>query len=307
MPKNRYAEAFKESHNIVGIASIIALSAALLTPIPLIAGLVLEAAYLLAVPDSKWYSSRLAKKYDAQIEARRQKLKEQTLPTLRPELQDRFAKLESLRRQIGERPADEEQWFREVLRKLDYLLDKFLQFASKEAQFTTYLQSLLSEVRGNSAKAKSSASSDFDLPRKNTRSSGYRRSTSDFVAQPDVINTSTLVSEIQSSYDKEMEEVRSQMKEEQDYDTQAILQKRIDILQKRHEFTGKTGKILSNLDHQLQLVEDTFGLINDEIRARSPEQLLSEIEEVVVASNTMTSALEELAPYEHLTEHSDDL
>jgi len=109
--KNRYLEAFKESHNAIGIAAVVALCAATLNPIPLVAGLVLEAAYLLIVPDSKWYAARLAKKYDGEIEERRRKLKEQTLPTLRPELQQRFARLETLRQQIGDRAAEDERWF----------------------------------------------------------------------------------------------------------------------------------------------------------------------------------------------------
>jgi len=295
--KNRYLEAFKESHNAIGIAAVVALCAATLNPIPLVAGLVLEAAYLLIVPDSKWYAARLAKKYDGEIEERRRKLKEQTLPTLRPELQQRFARLETLRQQIGDRAAEDERWFREVLRKLDFLLDKFLQFASKEAQFYSYLHGLLTEVRSNRHKA--TAPYDLDPPRRDrdhraSKSSQFRPS------GIDMMRTEDMVAEIQTSYDNAMEEVREAIEQEQDYDTKAILQKRLDVLQRRHEFAGKTGKILKNLDHQLQLVEDTFGLINDEIRARSPEQLLSDIEEVVVASNTMTSALEELAPFEHI-------
>jgi hypothetical protein len=291
--KNRYVEAFKESHNAIGIAAIVALCAATLSPLPLIAGLVLEAAYLLVVPDSKWYAARLAKKFDGEIEERRRKLKAQTLPTLRPELQQRFAHLETLRRQIGDRPADEERWFREVLRKLDYLTDKFLQFASKEAQFHSYLQELLGEVRN--AASKPFDSYDFDPPRRKVHTASKS-------SHADAMRVADIVTEIQTSYDHDQEEVRAALEQEEDYDTKAILQKRLDVLQKRHDFAGKTGKILTNLDHQLQLVEDTFGLINDEIRARSPEQLLSDIEEVVVASNTMTSALEEIAPFEQMAE-----
>ena len=53
-----------------------------------------------------------------------------------------------------------------------------------------------------------------------------------------------------------------------------------------------------NLNHQLELLEDTFGLISDEIRARPPEQVLADIEDVVSQTNTMTQVLEEMAPYE---------
>jgi hypothetical protein len=47
-------------------------------------------------------------------------------------------------------------------------------------------------------------------------------------------------------------------------------------------------------------LEDTFGLINDELRARSPEQVLVEIEEVVAQTHTMTTVLDEVASFEQM-------
>src|SRR2546426_628596 len=95
--KNKLHEAFKEGFNLVGLGGAAALSLALLNPIPLIAGAVVEAAYLLFVPDSGWYTCRLAKRYDAEVIKRRQDLKNQILPTLRPEMQRRFQRLENTR------------------------------------------------------------------------------------------------------------------------------------------------------------------------------------------------------------------
>ena len=306
-PRNRYLEAFKESHNAVGLAVAVALSAATLTPIPLLVGLVLEAAYLLVVPDSKWYAARLAQKFDADIEDRRRQMKAKVLPALRPELRERFARLEALRKQIGARPADEERWFREILRKLDYLMDKFLQFASKEAEFRAHLESLYNNVRAMHPPARplpSGRGFGFGGAQKRRGQGGefapYRAASEFDLTTTEGLPVAAMVTEVQAAYDREREAIRASLETEADLDTQAVQQKRLDVLQRRHEFAGKIGKILANLDHQLQLVEDTFGLINDEIRARSPEQLLSDIEEVVVASNTMTTSLEELAAFDHL-------
>src|SRR5947209_772886 len=165
---NRYLEAFRESFNVVGLTTAVALSAAMLNPLPLLAGLVAEAAYLLFVADSSWYAKRLSRRYDAEVEKRRQQIKEQALPTLRPSMQARFARLEEMRDQINAQPVEGQPWFREVLRKLDYLLEKFLQFASKEAQFRTYLQSLLAEVRDSQPQR--SSDFGFDLRRTDDRS-----------------------------------------------------------------------------------------------------------------------------------------
>ena len=60
------------------------------------------------------------------------------------------------------------------------------------------------------------------------------------------------------------------------------------------------GKTLTNLSYQLQLVEDTFGLINDEVRARSPEQVLSDIDDVVSQTDVMARTLEEIAPLDQM-------
>lgn len=87
---NRYAEAFKEYFNLVGLATVSATAMALMTPVPLIIGLVAEAAYLLFYTDSRWHAARLAKKFDGEIEARREELKNAVLPQLAPEIRARF-------------------------------------------------------------------------------------------------------------------------------------------------------------------------------------------------------------------------
>ena len=98
--RNRFAEAFREGGNLVGLAGAAGLSLALLNPLPLLVGLVAEAAYLLFVPDSKWYESRLGKRFEEAVRQRREGLKRRTLPLLSPSMQDRFARLEATRVQI---------------------------------------------------------------------------------------------------------------------------------------------------------------------------------------------------------------
>ena len=151
MRTNRFREAFRENANLAGLAGAVAVSAALLNPIPLLVGAAAEVAYLLFVPDSRWYEVRLSRRFDAEVVARRKQLKDRVLPTLRRDVQERFYHLEGVRSQITTQSQDEQKWFREVLRKLDYLLEKFLLFAGKEAQFRSYLQSLSQEVQGASA------------------------------------------------------------------------------------------------------------------------------------------------------------
>ncbi|GDX41191.1 hypothetical protein LBMAG21_14830 [Armatimonadota bacterium] len=308
MPKvNRYIAAFKESYNTASLATIVALSFGLLSPVPFLTGLILEIAYLLTVPDSKWYEARMARRFDADIIERRRQMKEAILPTLRLEIQARLGHLEETRRQIDDHSQEDKEWFLEVLRKLDYLMDKFLLFAQKEAQFRSYLERLHTEIVGDTFDLHLEGEErTSDLPRRK------RRMENDITHRPlNVVALDTVhgaedqwgqrtAKEIQERYALEQEKIEQVLAQETDEANRAVLIKRKDILGRRDEFAGKIGKILGNISHQLRLVEDTFGLINDEIRARSPEQILADIEEVVIATDSMSSALEELAPYERM-------
>lgn len=310
--ENRIQAAFKEGYNLVGLTTAVAASVALLNPLPLLAGLVVEAAYLLFVPDSRWYEARVARKFDAEVDARRQRLRTEVLPSLRTELRVRFERLESTRAQIAGHPDSSEAWFAQILRKLDYLLEKYLLFGSREAQFRAYLQSVLEEVR-HAAPRSDAEQAGFII--EVTEHGGKRRvrgrahpgkvdddrpPEAELPRDPADRWARLTVDEIQDHYDEEADAVRRLLSGEQDPATQAILQKRAEVLQRRRDGIGKIERILLNLNQQLRLLEDTFGLINDEIRARSPEQVLADIEEVVGQTESMTRLLEEIAPYEQM-------
>lgn len=280
--KNRLAEAFKENFNVVGLAGAAGLSLAFLNPLPLLIGVVAEAAYLLFVPDSRWYQQRLAQRFDAEVIARRQKLKEQIFPTISENVQERFTRLEDIRTQLDSHPLSAENWMREVCRKLDYLLEKFLMFARREVEFAQYLENVYAEiVVGLKGKRR-----DKDGP-----------------PVPNEDRARRMVETIQERFDDEIQQI--ERKKEDDSNTQAVLDKRKEVLTQRHEYVGRIGRILTNLGHQMQLLEDSFGLINDQIRARPPEQVLADIEGVVTQTDAMTNLLDEIAAYDDLSRRFD--
>lgn len=301
--ESKYATAFKENANVISIGVAAAAAAALLTPIPLIAGIVGEAAYLLFVPDSKWYNKRLQAKYDAAIADRRRKLKEQILPTLSPAMRDRYLRLESTRDQIYQDADqnDSKAWFGDVIKKLDFLLEKFLLFGSKEVQFRNYLSNVLIEVR-----AEDKGINTLHAPMPNAESDHSQPLAPDIPDEifmtPETNWVKNTVDEIKKRYQDELTKIQKFLDASQEIElhTQAVLNKRHDVIQRRIEYIDRIGSILSNLNHQSRLMEDTFGMINDEIRARSPEQVLADIEDVVFQTNAMTSALEEVAPFEQM-------
>jgi hypothetical protein len=307
---NRYTEAFKEGINIFSLATGVAVSAATLNPLPLLIALVGEAAYLLFVPDSKWYDARLSKRHDAQLEERRRKLIEEIFPTLNTEMQLRFSRLEDARRQLESQGTEDKTWFRQVMRKMDYLMEKFLMFASNEARFCNYLRSVAEEVRRDNKRAKKGdpipKAMGLTEGRKHGSSASKhevspgRQLSDDSVTGSNVEWVNKAVPQIQQFYDSEIASLRAAKDQESDSDTRAVLEKRVEILEKRKEFTDKIAKIQVNLSYQLQLIEDTFGLINDEIRTLAPEHVLADIDNIVDQAEIMTRIIEELSPSEQV-------
>ncbi|BDI30946.1 hypothetical protein CCAX7_29970 [Capsulimonas corticalis] len=293
---NRFSEALKEGANLVGLASASALSVALLSPLPILVGLAAEAAYLLFIPDTKWYGGRLAQREETARRRRSQQFRVETLPQLQEDTQARFTHLELVQGQIYAQAQTDQKWFGEMLRKLDFLLEKFLIFALKELHFRNYLLSIWEECQSDRSRPSN------DIGRQ--RSSGGGRPNnfaSSRFSGPPVEWVPRVVKDVQGSYDGDMENLTRLRDDESDLNTKAVLEKRIDVLKQRHEFVGKIGRILTNLNYQMELLEDTFGLINDQIRARSPEQVLSDIEGVVYQTESMTQLLDELAPFEQMT------
>lgn len=288
--KNRLAEAFKENFNLLGLAGAAALSAATLNPIPLLIGVVAEAAYLIFIPDSKWFDARLEKRFDAEILAHRNKLKLEVFPRVASGVKERFVRLETIRTQVGnEDTFANETWFRQVLRKLDYLLEKFLHFARKDAEFRTHLKRVYEEV------VEPPKSRDVRNDRKRRSNTGEYDLTEDSVPPTGDRWVAATVASIQNQFDAELDEVRRERAAEDDFNTQAILDKRIEVISSRHEQVGRIGKILTNLGHQMNLLEDSFGLINDQLRARSPEQVLADIDGLVYQTDAMTKMLDEMS------------
>ncbi len=273
---NRVRDAFMEGYNTVGLASLVAVSAALLNPLPLILGAVAEAAYLLFVPDSKWYAERVETKYDAEVARRRDRLKAEVLPSLAGTVADRFLRLEHVRSQIDSQTGGDRRPYRQVLRKLDYLLEKFLLFGQKQAQFRTYLANLLAEVENKPVRG---ANERILLE----PGDGWARETAE---------------RIQKRYGREIEKLDETVAKESNLHTAAILEKRKEVIARRGQYVERIAETLTNLGHQLGLMEDTFGLINDEIRARSPEQVLADVEGVVSQTDSLTERLEEVAPFD---------
>ncbi|MBI5707699.1 MAG: hypothetical protein HZC36_12010 [Armatimonadetes bacterium] len=289
--------ALSETPNLLGLASAFALSAAFLNPLPLMAGLALEAGYLLFAPDSKWYNGLLEKRYQLEVERRRADLKKRVFPFLSPKEQIRYNRLEENRANI--QPIDRDRPFlRDVLKKLDYLLEKYLLFAAKRLEFQNYLIHVHEQVIPERAPA---VPAQFDLGSKKGKKGAPPPSppSSDDTEGLEAW-AKAIVDDVQDFYRNENDRLNRQSVDEENLHNKALLDKRIEIMNRRALYVQQIADIFDNLTNQMKLMEDTLGLISDEIRARSPEQVIAEIDSVVSQSDILTEALSEMTPFDEM-------
>lgn len=298
---NQYIEAMKEGGNLLALASCATLSAATGTIVPLLVGLVGEALYLVTVPDSNWYQRKLSERERA---ARNKSFAEtfmnserEMLPELSSGLCERYDTLKYTRNQVAEDAEGKEQWYEDVIRKLDYLLLAFLQFAHKEGQFRKHLQNIAKNIKLDEERKE---------PRR--RRAGLDEILTDYEspgadAPSDELEAwaKRVVDAIQEKYDKEVAVVEAKIQSSSAGDPNvAILMKRVEVIRRRAEYVAKMGRMMVNIHHQMRLLEDTFGLISDEVRARPPQEVLHDIEEVVLQTNLLSEAIDQFAPVEQM-------
>ena len=285
--RNQIQQALLEPINLASIG-ILAVTGILVHSPAFLGAIVVEAVYLAVIPDSKWYAQILSGRYNREVSLRRERLKLEVGPTLPPSVMARFTRLETTRGQIGTQAFAGTKWFIQVLRKLDYLMEKFLLFASKQVQFQTYLNSILEEPDSHDQPAK--------VEPQNSPGKSIKRGD----IQTDEAWVNRTVRSIRYRYRSETAGIDEALSTEENPHNQAILIKRKEVLDRRSLYVSQIGEILTNLNHQLQLMEDTFGLINDEIHARSPEQVLADIDDVAYQSDHLTEMLKVISPFEQM-------
>ena len=279
-PLGKTARAFLEYPNLAVLGILVVGLCALQLFVPLAAVLVLEALYVLVVPRTAWYDQRLSRQFEDAAAKRLESLKAKHLTSLAFEARSRFGHLEMLRRSISRQSEDGKSWYREVVYKLDYLLEQFLILGAKQAQFAGYLDSVRIEAGV--------------LPPSTAKSPGD--TTARLIVDQDGLKN--VVEGIKAGYQKAIDQIDADTTTDQNPHNQAIFEKRKEVLHRRSQYIDRIGEILNNIGQQLQLMEDTFGLISDEIRARSPEQTLAEIDSLINQTDDLTDKLQSLAPFD---------
>jgi flavodoxin len=160
--------------------------------------------------------------------------------------------------------------------KLDLLQQRFLEFASQRHNFSQHLKQVLDQLWSRNI---DSGKYSGKGPMTNGRGT-----TEDVAAQ---INT---------FLGQDLATVTRDVAKTDDDSEKEILTQRQGVIQRRMDQLDKIAKAVSNIDKQMQLLEDTFGLIGDETHAQAPETIVTDVEEAVARSDALTKTIAELRP-----------
>ena len=260
--------------------------------------LAVECGYLLFIPQSHWYREVLEERALRLRQRDRARMKTQTLPRLLPVDRKRFLRLEMMRNQIpaaaGTAPAE----MAGICGQMDVLLDKFLQFGAKNAQYRAYLVEMVRPSPGPAQSGAPWLDKLIDL------AGTLLNEKQDIVNIPvggapkRVTDVGAIIECIRKEQDVRIQELQASIGAQSSDANKLVMSKSLEVLTKRRERIGELGDIITNLECQLDLIESTFGLIADQVRTQVPEQILREITEVVIQTETTTQLLAATAPME---------
>lgn len=263
--------------------------------------LAVEFGYMLFVPGSRWYRGVLTSRAMRERQRLRAQMKRGMLPGLLPEDRTRFLRLEAQRNRMPTASAAGfgQEEMATVYSQMDVLLDKFLNFASKNAQYRAYLVDMVRPAPGPPAQGSNWVDRLFDI------ASALIAEKQDTVQVPinggptrRVTDIQLVIEKVRSGLDARLAQMTQSLPNQTSEPNRRVIEKNIEVLRKRRERVGELGEIITNLEYQLDLIESTFGLISDQVRTLAPEQVLQDINDVVLQTETTTQMLAAAAPVE---------
>jgi hypothetical protein len=293
--------AFSETLNIVFlvVAAIVFMLTGSVSV--LFVALAMEFGYTLFVPGSAWYHGVLAGRATHQRQLERAQMKRDILPALLPQDRNRFLRLEAQRNQLPSATAAGfgREEMGAVYGQMDVLLDKFLQFAAKSAQYRAYLVDIVRPGPGPTAAGAHWVDRLFDIASVLIAEKQAPARPSAAGAPRPVADIQNIVDQVRKGLDERITQMKASLDAQTTETNRQVVSKNLEVLTKRRERIGELGDIITNLECQLDLIESTFGLISDQVRSLAPEQVLHDINDVVLQTETTTQLLAASAPMEY--------
>jgi hypothetical protein len=172
-------------------------------------------------------------------------------------------------------------WREEIVGRLDGLQGQFLSFARKRAEYHALLRGLAEEL----------GTAPLDSFGQPLPPRGRERA----LAAAEV---ETLRSWVREGYDRRLAAIEAELARESDPESRALVERRREMTDQLRASAAAVGETARNVERQLDLAGDSVRLIHAQFRARPPEQILPEVEEVVRSSRALADALAEVAPLE---------
>ena len=252
-----YKEAFTEAYNVFALTGVFALSAVAWDIKPLIIGLGLEALYMIFMPDSQFYK-RLLNIRRGKQEKSSDEIDEGSSK------ENKTAFIEKINPMLYGKYKKLEKLHSEIIDRYNQTNKKTAELLKPELTKVTYL-----------------LDSYLNFLETYVRYRNYL----------DKVNART----IQADIDRLSKEVFDMgFKDPQNNEIKKIKQKNVDILTKRKERINKMENTLGTINAQLEIIEDTLNLINDQVVALdSPQSLGVELDDLVSGvENTENSIAE---------------
>lgn len=271
--ESRVARAFREPLNWFG-GVLVAGATYLLTLSPvtaLAAWAVYEAIFLLVVPQTAWLAAKMG---TGQAAGR-------GLPRLLDEDARRYEEIVRLQREIAAAVPGNGLWEAEITSPSARLMERFLHFGQKRVEYHALLQNLALEM----------GAAPLDPFGRPLPPRGRERA----VAAADL---ETLAGWVREGFDRRLADADGEMARESDPEGRALVQKRREVTEQLRASAEQVVQTARDVERQLYLVADTFRLIHAQLHSQPPEQLLTQVEEVVRSSRALHDALQELAPLE---------
>jgi hypothetical protein len=287
---NVYASAIAEPTLYVPVALGAAMALAVGAWLPFVLAGVFFIGYMLFFADSDRYRRILLNREDKaeqqKTDSEKDAVRRKILNSLDRDQMNQYNRLSAMRDSVKNDAPTDDMFYSDIVVKLTDLLDKFLIFADREAKYRKHLESVRDELReqhdSRTIKTKSRVQPTGD---------DHIRQLS---PQDDLERwAQETISEIASRYDDDVAAAEADIAQRQPNDVNiGIIRKRIEIIKRRSQFVQRIGMTMVSLNHQMRLLDDTFGLIADETKARPPQEMLSDIDEVVLQTNSMTETLD---------------
>lgn len=295
----RVQETLRDPVSWLGLGAAAGFSLATGQPEVLAAAAAAGALFVAVAPLFPSYARRLTARRNAASERGRRALVAARLQQLSPQDRQRYARLEARRAELVAHPdrlhvgpAE----FDQVLERLDELLQSFLVLAARERDYTAYLGELAAEELSLRQLAQRHPARHSLLeslwvldplgpPRPSPAHAAHLLAT---------MPLESLVEFVRSGHRRELEEMQRALASETDPAIRAARERRAQVLERREAYAARIGEAILTLRRQLELIEETAGMLADEVRARTPHEVLHHLEEAVHRSDGLAELLETL-------------